>query len=149
MEKKIVPTLIHFIKYEIGAILASHFRNERRARIILILIGLLCFGTSPLFAAAEGAKKQTTFQQIVFVQKRGVINFASSPAELFYAFKKEKADHPKAWPLTYIPSFFTKMMIRIGSSVNDLIVLPWYVAVSDDTPLTRRFELPDYVWQKE
>jgi len=41
------------------------------------------------------------------------------------------------------------MMVRAFSSVNDFIVLPWYVAWSDATPLTKRFDLPDYVWQKE
>lgn len=148
MEKKIVPTLINFIKDEIGVILANHFGDKIRARIILILIGLLCFETGALFAA-ETIKKQSTFQKIMAVEKRGAVNFLSSPAELFYTFKGEKKDHPKAWPLTYLPSFFTKTAVRVGSSANDLIVLPWYVAAGDDTPLTRRFDLPDYVWQKE
>ena len=126
-------------------------RSEGKTRIAVafILIGLLCFGASPLFAAAEVAKKRSTFQKILSVETRGVVNFLSSPGELFYAFKQEKTDHPKAWPATYIPRFFTKVATRVGSSVNDILVLPWRVTVGDSTPLTRRFDLPDYVWQKE
>ena len=121
---------------------------EKKIIPAFILIGFLCLGTNALFAA-ETVKEQSAFKKIIAVEKRGAMNFLSSPAELFYAFKQEKKDHPKAWPLTYIPSFFTKAAVRVGSSANDLIVLPWYVAASNDTPLTRRFDLPDYVWQKE
>jgi hypothetical protein len=117
-------------------------------KIALVLIGLLCLGAGPLFAA-ETVKKENAFKQAASIEGRGFVNFLTSPGELVYTFKTEKKDHPKAWPLTYIPRFFTNTAIRVGSSVNDILVLPWYAAASDDTPLTRRFELPDYVWEKE
>ena len=132
MEKKIVPTLINFKKFEIGA----------------ILIVFLFLGAGPLLAA-ETVKKESALKQVTSVEKRGIVNFATTPAEFAYTFKTEKKEHPKAWPLTYVPRVFANMAIRVGSSVNDFIVLPWYVAWSDATPLTRHFELPDYVWQKE
>jgi hypothetical protein len=113
-----------------------------------ILVGLLFLGAGPLFAA-ETVKKECPFKKIGFLEKRGIVNFATSPAELVYAFKSEKKAHPKAWPVTYIPRFFTNAAIRVGSSVNDILVLPWCPTACDTTPLTRRFELPDYVWQKE
>jgi hypothetical protein len=117
-------------------------------KIVGILLGLVCLGAGPLFAE-ETVQGKSGFQKIMAVEKRGAVNFLSSPAELFYAFQQEKKDHPKAWPLTYLPAFFTKAAVRVGSSVNDILVIPWYVTTGDDTPLTRRFDLPDYVWQKE
>ena len=121
---------------------------EKKMIAAFIFIGFLCLGANALFAV-ETVKEQNAFKKIIAVEKRGAVNFLSSPGELFYTFQQEKKDHTKAWPLTYIPSFFTRAAVRVGSSANDFIVLPWYVAAGDDTPLTRRFELPDYVWQKE
>jgi len=115
---------------------------------VLFLVGILFLGTSPLFAA-ENAKKESTLRRVVSIEKRGVANLLTAPAELAYAFKPEKKSHPKAWPLTYIPRFFANTVIRVGSGVNDILVLPWYAAASGDTPLTRHFDLPDYVWEKE
>ena len=148
MEKKIVPTPINFKKFEMGAIHVNPFGNQKKTRIAWILAGLFLLGTGTLFAA-ETVKKESAFKQIVSVEGRGALNFLTSPAELVYAFKSEKKAHPKAWPITYVPRFFANTMIRIGSSANDILVLPWYVVWSDPTPLTRHFELPDYVWEKE
>ena len=117
-------------------------------KVTLMLIGLFLLGAGSVFAA-ETVKKESNLKQIASLEKRGVVNFATAPAEFVYAFKSEKKAHPKAWPVTYIPRLFTNIAIRVGSSVNDLIVLPWYVKWSNSTPLTRQFDLPDYVWQKE
>ena len=105
-------------------------------------------GAGTLFAG-EIVKKECALKRIASIEKRGFVNLVTAPGELVYAFKSEKKGHPKAWPLTYIPRFFLNMAIRWGSSVNDFIVLPWYVTWSEDVPLTRHFELPDYVWEKE
>lgn len=117
-------------------------------KIMAMLIGLLFFAAGLLFAA-EPVKKESVWKQIASVEKRGFLNFFTSPGEFVRALKLEKKIHPKAWPLTYISRSFTNIAIRAGSSANDILVLPWYVAKSDDTPLTRRFDLPDYAWQKE
>ena len=117
-------------------------------KITLILIGLLFLGTHTLFAT-ETVKKENALKQIASIEWRGFLNLLTAPGELVYTFKGEKKDHPKAWPLTYIPRFFAKTVTRLGSGVNDILLLPWYVTWSDATPLTRHFELPDYVWQKE
>jgi hypothetical protein len=113
-----------------------------------ILLGLFFLGAGTLFAA-ETVKKESAFEQIVSIEKRGIANFLTSPGEVVYAFEAERKDHPKAWPATYIPRVFTNTVIRWSSSVNDILVLPWYAAVSETTPLTRHFDLPDYVWEKE
>lgn len=114
----------------------------------IFLIGLLSLGTGVLFAQ-EPAKKENVFKQIASVQGRGLLNLASMPAETVYVFKAEKTNHPKAWPMTYAPRLLGKMITRAASSVNDLVALPLYVKWSESTPLTRRFDLPDYAWQKE
>jgi len=113
-----------------------------------VLIGLLFLGTVPLFAA-EAVKKESTLRQIASIEERGFGNLLTSPGELVHAFEVEKKSHPKAWPVTYFPRFFVNTAIRIGSSVNDILVLPWCAAAGDTTPLTRHFELSDYVWEKE
>ena len=117
-------------------------------KITWIFIGLLFLAAGSLFAA-ETVKKECPFKKIVSLEGRGALNFLTSPAELVYAFKGEKKTHPKAWPVTYPPRFFTNAMMRVGSSANDILVLPWCPTACDTTPLTRRFELPDYAWQKE
>ena len=118
-------------------------------KVTWILIGILFLGTAPLFAA-ETVKKENVFKKIASLEGRGAMNFLTSPGEFASAFNSEKKDHPKAWPVTYAPRFFTNAAIRVGSSVNDILVLPWFAAAGGDTtPLTRRFELPDYVWEKE
>jgi len=116
-------------------------------KVALTLIGFLLFGACSLWAA-EPVKKASVLKQIASVEKRGLVNFLTAPAEWVYSFKGEKKDHPKAWPATYLPRSFLNMAIRGTSGINDLVVLPWYVAASDATPLTRRFDLPDYVWEK-
>jgi hypothetical protein len=137
MEKKIVPTLV------------SHFGSERKTKIAWVLLGLLCLGAPSLFAV-EPVKKESALKEIASIEKRGAVNLLTAPSELVSTFKTEKKDHPKAWPLTYGPRFFQNFVTRIGSGVNDLLVLPWYARqAKDDAPLTRRFDMPDYAWQKE
>ena len=170
MEKKIVPTPSHrneavlipvnFNGVEIGASLINLFGNKRKTRMALILAGLLFLAGSSLFAeeavkaeetvkTGETIKKENVFKQIASIQGRGAMNFLTAPGEFSAAFQTEKKAHPKAWLLTYPPRFFSNMAVRVGSSVNDILVLPWFVRWSEDTPLTKRFELPDYVWEKE
>lgn len=133
MEKKIIPALIRFKKIKIGA----------------ILVGFLCLQAAVL-CADESVKRENALKEIAAIEGRGLVNFLTTPSEVFYTLKTEKKEHPKAWPLSYIPRFFTKAATRVGSSAYDMLVLPWFVRQSEDnTPLTRRFDLPDYAWQKE
>ena len=149
MEKKVVPTLVNFKKFEIGAILVSLFGNERKTRIAAVFLGLLLLGASSLFAE-ESLKKGTALKEIGYIEGRGFVNLTTCLSEFVFAFKSEKKQHPKAWPLTYGPRVFANVVTRFGSTVHDNFILPWYVMqAKDDTPLTRRFGLPDYAWQKE
>ncbi len=136
MEKKIIPTLV------------TRFGNKGKTRMAWILAGLLFLGACPLIAA-ETVKKESVLQQKLSLEKRGLVNLVTSPGEVVNAFKTEKKDHPKTWTLTYIPRLFMNFFVRVGSSANDFIVSPWYSSPSDAIPLTRRFDLPDYVWEKE
>jgi len=114
-----------------------------------MLIGILSVGTGGL-CAEEPAPKEKTFKEIASIQGRGAMNILTSPGELASAYRFERKDHPKAWPVTYVPRFFTNLTTRVASGVNDLAVLPFVVPFKEDTgPITRHFDLPDYVWQKE
>lgn len=120
-------------------------------KIIGMFLTVFFLGATTLLAFEPGEpKSEAGFKGALGVEGRGWVNVLTSPAELVYAYLPEKKDHPKAWPLTYIPMFFTKIVTRVSSGVNDILVMPWLVAAKGDpTPLTRRFEMPDYVWQKD
>lgn len=122
---------------------------EKKIKITWLLIGILCLGAAPLLAA-ETAGKESAFKQTASIEKRGLVNFFSMPLEFRNVAKTETKAHPKAWPLTFVPSLFMNLAARFASSVNDFIVLPFSSALTHDTtPLTRRFDMPDYAWQKE
>jgi len=102
-----------------------------------------------LFAAGT-VKEQPPLRRILSVQKRGVINLLTAPGEWGHVFGPEKKNHPKAWPVTYVPRALTYMFYRMGSGANDVFVLPFFVnATKDATPITRRFDMPDYYWEKD
>ncbi len=114
-----------------------------------ILVGFLLLGAGALYAE-EAAKKENTFKEIASIQGRGAMNILTSPGELASAYNFERKDHPKAWPVTYIPRFFTNLTTRVASGVNDIAVLPFVAPFKGETePITRHFDLPDYVWEKE
>ena len=78
-----------------------------------------------------------------------MVNFLTLPGETVSTAKNERELHPRAWPASYIPRAFANLAIRLGSSVNDMIVMPWFVwATKDKRPLTYFFDLPDYSFQK-
>lgn len=113
------------------------------------MLGFLLLGVTVLFAA-EPAKKENVLKQVASIEGRGFLNLLTSPGEVVYAFKSEKEMHPKAWPATYIPKLVAKFVTRFASSTYDIFLLPWYAsAIHDTTPMTRRFDMPDYVWQKD
>ena len=137
MEKKIARDLV------------NPFGNKRQTKIALVLLGFVFLGMSSLYAA-ETVKKECPLKTIASVEGRGVLNFLTTPSEFVYTFITEKKEYPRAWPLTYIPRVFTHIVTRVGSSVFDILVLPWYaVPAKDNAPLTRHFDMPDYAWQKE
>ena len=138
MEKKIVPTPISFLG------------NKRKTIVAVLLLGsFLLSGTMPLFAAGKKEEKSTG-KKMLIVEGRGWTNLATFPGEFGRAYQTEKKDHPKAWGITYLPRVYANSLTRIGSGLNDILVGPWYVlATKDTTPLTRRLDLPDYVWNKE
>ena len=118
-------------------------------KIAWILLGLLFLGTTSLYAG-EPSKTKAALDKIASIEKRGIVNLFTWPGEAVNAFTTEKKDHPRAWPATYLPRFLANFLTRLGSGVYDILVLPWYAAATNDTtPLTRRFDLPDYVWEKE
>lgn len=122
----------------------------RKRGFFLLAVLMLCLCSVPALQAAEPAAKEKPMQQILDIEKRGFKNIFTSPGEFKRSLQPEKEMHPKAWPVSYLPRAITNFLTRLGSGVFDVAVLPWYVVPSgDSTPMTRRFDLPDYVWQKE
>ena len=120
-------------------------------KIAAMFLVVFFLGGTALFAEKPGEPfKESGFKQVAKLEGRGWLNILTCPAELVYTLKTEPRVHPKAWPATYIPRFFGNIVTRLTSGINDVLVLPWGVPFSADaTPLTRRFDLPDYVWQKD
>ena len=149
MEKKIIPILIPLKKVKCEAGLCNVFGAIRQTTIAVILLACLFLGVTPLFAA-EKKGETSTGKKMLIVEGRGWVNLVTFPGEFVCAYKTEKKEHPKVWGVTYFPRVFANTLTRIGSGVNDVLVGPWYVlATKDATPLTRRLDLPDYVWNKE
>lgn len=117
--------------------------------VTLIIFGFFALGIISL-SAAETEKKLTGLQQILEVQKRGILSGLGSPWEFVRTFQSERQWHPKAWPLSYLPRAVLNFITRAVSGVNDVAILPLYVNLDKDPrPITRRFDLPDYPWKKD
>ncbi len=121
---------------------------KKTAFLVLVFLVTFILGTGVLHAA-DAVQKTNAFKRILDVQGRGVVNILTCPGEMINAFHSQKKDHPKAWPATYFFSAFGNTLLRLGSGINDAAVLPFYVnAVNDATPMTQRFDMTEYYWQK-
>lgn len=122
---------------------------KKTAFLVLVFLAGFILGTGVL-SAAEAAKEPNAFRRILDVQGRGIINIFTCLGETVRVFPIEKKDHPKAWPATYVFYAFGDTLLRLGSGINDVVILPFYVnAVKDSTPITERFDLPEYYWKKD
>lgn len=103
-----------------------------------------------VLAAVETTVKPNPFKQILDVQKRGVINIFTCLGETARVVPIAKEEHPKAWVAAYPFYALGNTLLRFGSGLNDLVILPFYVnAVQDPTPITQRMDLPQYYWTQE
>ncbi|OQA58357.1 MAG: hypothetical protein BWY42_00066 [Candidatus Omnitrophica bacterium ADurb.Bin277] len=119
---------------------------ERFAAVILFTICLIPAGA---FAKEPAPGFYSDRSGAGEVLKRGAVNLMTFPGEIVRTGFAEKENHPKAWPLTYIPRVFFNITTRAASSVNDLFVIPAHAWATQDTrPITRFFDIPDYVWEK-
>jgi len=150
MEKKIMPMLSVSNKPERGTILDNSFEGKGRLRIAWMLPAIFFLGVTILFAAPGEPRKKVGFKGAMGAEMRGWTNGITALGEIARTLPGEKKDHPKAWPVTYMAKAFANTMTRAGSGVTDILIMPWTVAAGGDpTPITRRFDLPDYVWQKD
>jgi hypothetical protein len=119
-------------------------------KIALFLLAGILFSGGPALFAAETGQKTSGFKQILEIEKRGWINFFTFGGETVNVYKMDKKDHPKAWLAMYVPHLFANLTMRLASGIHDIGMLPWYAGIiNDSTPLTRHFDMPDYVWEKE
>lgn len=120
-----------------------------KASFVIFLLGVFFLASVTGFAAEAVAPQETGRQLVGSVIKRGVVNFFTSPGEVVRTAKTEKEAYPQIWPVTYVPRLFTNMAVRVGSSINDMAVMPWFVwATKDPRPITSFFDLPEYSWQQ-
>lgn len=102
-----------------------------------------------LLAAETTVPKQSGLSRTGEVMGRGAVNLVTFPGEVARTFSAEKEMHPKAWPLSYAPKLLLNMGARLVSSVNDMLIFPFYAWNTEDTrPITNFYDLPDYVWEK-
>ncbi len=117
----------------------------------LILIALLLFMTaSSLYAYTDGRTDKGPMTRIGIVMGRWLVNVLGLPTEFFFAPAHEIKNHPKAWPLTFIPKTVTNIIFRATSAFNDVFIFPWVVPFTDDlSPWTEPMGLPEYPWNQE
>lgn len=122
----------------------------KKASAILSLIVVFGFIFMPdqLFAASDHT---STLKKIKTTVSRGLVNVLTLPAELVSTFKREKTNHPKAYPVSFIPRSLCNIVIRIASAANDIFISPIVAPFVDETPhpITEAMELPVYPWQTE
>ena len=115
----------------------------------IFFIFLLSLAIIPSAMADKDGFK-SNMKDIGIVTGRGLVNVATFWLELPRAFKVERREHPKVWPVGLIPRYFTFMVYRGFSGGMDFIFHPFVVPFSEGTPRpwTEPMGLPDYVWQK-
>lgn len=115
-------------------------------KIILTVLFLLAAGSS-LYASTDGRTDKGTLGRVGVVMGRGLINLVGLPTEFFFTPAEEIKNHPKAWPLTFIPKTVTNIIFRAASAGSDIVFFPWIVPFTDDiSPMTEPMGLPDYPW---
>ena len=110
-----------------------------------ILFGLIVH--VPLAHATQHSDAGT-FKKIMIVEGRGLLNAISIPWELVASMRFEMRQHPRAWPVTYLPRLLLNFAGRFNSALLDMAFMPFVVPSTDDiTPFTEQMGLPDYAWQ--
>jgi len=122
----------------------------KKTLLTLAVLAAFLISTSAFsFAEEAAAKKQSGLSKTGSVMGRGAVNLVTFPGEVVRTFSAEKETHPKAWPLSYTPKLLLNMGVRLVSSVNDMLIFPFYAWNTDDArPITNFYDLPDYVWQQ-
>ena len=117
----------------------------------MLALLILITTTSSLQAStqylADGRTDKGPLTRIGIVMGRGALNFLGLPTEFFFSPAREVKQHPKAWPLTFIPKTVTNIIYRAASAGGDVIFFPWIVPFTDDlSPLTEAMGLSEYPW---
>lgn len=113
---------------------------------MLMLILLL---TPALYAHAnDDPSTRSPLGRVFEVETRGILNVIGLPAEVGTTGAREVEMHSRLWPVTYLPRFFTNVMIRSASALHDIVIMPFTAPFTRDIkPWTRPLGLPDYPWQ--
>ena len=116
---------------------------------VWLFIMILLFNGAAYAVGPDGRTNHNGFVREGIVLWRGVINLVSSPLELLATPMREPHDHKWVWPITSIPHSVLNVIVRAGSSLQDILVYPFVVPFTNDiSPLTEPYDLPEYIWQK-
>ena len=117
----------------------------------ILSISFLILAVTPVFAGSvyeDGRSDKGIFGRIVEVEKRGILNFVGTAAELIYTPMAEPAKHRYVWPITMIPRTLSNILMRFTSAVADIACLPWILPFTDDiSPLTEAMGMAEYPWK--
>lgn len=126
------------------------FQKGAWPHLVLILTFALFVLAASLHAAEDSEMRHRPLARPFVVMGRGFGNILGLPFEILRTAAAEHEVHPKLWPVTYIPRLATHAIIRVASSVNDIVLLPWVAPFADDlTSWSESMGLPDYPWQRE
>jgi hypothetical protein len=118
-------------------------------KVMLTALFLLAV-VSPLYASTDGRTDKGPMGRVGVVMGRGLLNLAGLPMEFFFTPAEEIKNHPKAWPLTFIPKTVTHIIFRAASAGGDIVFFPWIVPFTDDlSPLTEPMGLSEYPWSQK
>ncbi len=115
----------------------------------LFCICILLISGAP-FVAASGNDDLSFKDKAITLETRGLLNLLTFLGEIPKTYILETKVHSKAWPVTGFPRALKNVITRATSSVLDIFMFPLYAGGEDNMqPMTRQFDLPDYLWLKE
>ena len=106
-------------------------------KVLLSLFFILVLSTPQVFADKDEVPKRgeaKNSQRVGTVMGRGFKNLALAPFELFRTPLIEMKEHPRIWPITFVPRVFKNVSTRGFSAIYDIFFYPLAMPFLDETP---------------
>src|SRR3989338_6869751 len=92
----------------------------------VFFIFLFFLPLTPLVRANSEGFKATVKDEVIVIG-RGIINVATCLLELPRAYRVEKRNHSRLWPVGLVPRYFTYTVFRFVSGAMDAFFHPWII----------------------
>ncbi len=106
-----------------------------------------------VFQPASYAAELTPGQKasrIPAIMIRGIGNFVMTPLEIVRTPVAESKEHPRLWPVTFLPRAVRNMVYRACSGVYDIVFYPFAAPFVDEVPpLTEKMGIAEDIWEFE